>query len=145
MRPSFQGSKTVSVVTAVVVGIEILSAPINQAQSSNPAPPKIRDVPLISVVVSDYDLAYGFTVSVSLDLGSSGRCVWTPYGVYCIARYALVTYCTNLENTHQVSGTTYGLAFNFPITFNSYVGDGYYVVDISPINYQLSCGFTLIH
>lgn len=130
--------------TSVVAGIEILSAPINQPQSSNPASPKVRDVPLISVVISDYDLAYGLTVSVSLNLGSSGRCVRTPYGVYCIARYALVTYCTNLENTHQVSEITYGLAFNFPITFNSYVGDDYYVVDISPINYQLSCGFPLI-
>ena len=133
--------KAVSAVVAAVVGIGLFLAPMEKAQgqSSNPAPPTVSSVTLTSEEASDYELnSGGFTVSVRLNLGGSGWCVYIPgRGVCTIARGSLVADFRDLQSS-KGDWATYGLAFNFSKTFSTHVGGGYYLVDMRPLNHPES-------
>ena len=136
--------KAVSATAAAVVGVGLLCSPIEsaQAQSSNPAPPTVSSVTLTSEEASDYELnSGGFTVSVRLDLGGSGWCVYRPGTGICSVPL-LEAYCTDLQTVNSssinVDSATYGLSFNFSKTFSTHVGGGYYVVDMWPFGYSSS-------
>ena len=131
--------KAVSAAAAAVVGIGLFLAPMEKAQSSNPAPPTVSSV-TIAVAEPDGDpgddyFSNGFKISVRLNLGGSGWCVNIPGRGYCqIARGQLVADFRDLQSSNVVDWATYGLSFNSR-TFSAYAGGGYYRVDMRPLNH----------
>ena len=136
-----QSKKAVSAAAAAVVGIGLFLAPMEsvQGQDSNPAPPTVSSVTLTQGEASDSDWTSKFSISVRLDLGGSGWCVYIPgRGICSIARGLLVADFLDLQSYSIDPAVAYGLSFNSSSKFSAHAGGGYYRVDMRPLNHPES-------
>ena len=129
-----QSKKAVSPVAAAVVGIGLFLAPMESVQAqSNPAPPTVSSVTLTQDEASDSDWTSNFSISVDLDLGGSGWCVYRPgTGICSIAHGALYAVFHDLQDSSWF-GVDRGYFGGFSYSgFPAYAGGGYYMVEMWP-------------
>ena len=126
--------KAVSSAAAAVVGVGLLCSPIESVQGqSNPAPPAVSSVTLTQDEASDSDWTSKFSISVRLDIGGSGWCVYIPgTGICSIGHGSLWAIFDDLQTSGSFD-TDHGYFGGFSAGgFSAHAGGGYYRVKMFP-------------